>query len=514
MEDFEEKYKQEKIAFVSHLTGSTKSDVALVLSIIPTCVLFYRVAYNYYFFKFPANEKQFLHKSVGIRGFIVEYLVLVLPILISMTLTEYTPLLLAFMIITSAMLYTLTPSKPFFPSQSSLASINAQRKPFLDEFRSYMMLSTIIAILAVDFVVFPRRYAKTETFGVSLMDLGVGSVVLSMSLVSKQARNGLQFLSSSIKKPKNPPKQPTVSNLATKNTEYGSPRPPPRFGGGENPAAPIKVETEPPKKLTRAQLVLHSLRASAPLLVIGFARFFLTKSVNYQEHVSEYGLHWNFFFTLSGIAFLVAFINPSALFSLILGSSLMAVYQIALSFFGLEDYIMNHPRDSIFAANKEGLFSLVGYLSIYLLGTTIGGLLFSSNRTLSDWRKTVLGLLLIGVVTLWGTTMFENAGVLVSRRIMNMPYILLVLTYNLVILAIFIGISLYTWAAPSMILSGVNRNQLAIFLFSNLGTGIINISMRTIYASNATSMLVLVCYTVPICIIAVTLDKKNITLRL
>jgi len=41
--------------------------------------------------------------------------------------------------------------------------------PALTTYRAHMMLMTVLAILAVDFPVFPRSLVKCETFGVSLV---------------------------------------------------------------------------------------------------------------------------------------------------------------------------------------------------------------------------------------------------------------------------------------------------------------------------------------------------------
>ena len=63
-----------------------------------------------------------------------------------------------------------------------------EKRPFVGGFRAYILITTAIAILAVDFVIFPRRFAKAETYGSGLMDMGVGTFIISNAIVSPEAR--------------------------------------------------------------------------------------------------------------------------------------------------------------------------------------------------------------------------------------------------------------------------------------------------------------------------------------
>ena len=49
-------------------------------------------------------------------------------------------------------------------------------------FRCSVVIITSIAILAVDFKIFPKHNAKTESFGFGLMDVGVGYFIMCHSM--------------------------------------------------------------------------------------------------------------------------------------------------------------------------------------------------------------------------------------------------------------------------------------------------------------------------------------------
>ncbi len=111
------------------------------------------------------------------------------------------------------------------------------------------MVLTVVAIFAVDFNVFPHRFIKMSYYGTSLMDVGVGMII---------------------------------------------------FGGGI-------VEGRRKRKqgvFSRSQMVTQAL-----LLIMGLGRLYLLKLCNYQHDVKEYGVHWNFFFTIWGVMWTTSLIR-------------------------------------------------------------------------------------------------------------------------------------------------------------------------------------------------------------
>ena len=118
-----------------------------------------------------------------------------------------------------------------------------------------------------------------------------------------------------------------------------------------------------------------------PLAALGVSRLFVIKGLGYQEHESEYGVHWNFFATLYCVRLLVAlmaWLHPAHL-SLCLALLGLLFYQKMLSA-GLSDYIEHAPRDTLFSMNREGVLGIVGFVAIYFIAEELGSYIQTFRR--------------------------------------------------------------------------------------------------------------------------------------
>jgi phosphatidylinositol glycan class W len=405
-----------------------------------------------------------------------------------------------------------------------------------------MMIATCLSILAVDFRIFPRRFAKVETWGTSLMDLGVGSFVFSAGVVS--ARALVKSSSSSCS-----------STTAATTT----------------PAAVPSHSSSGPNFTSR---FLISIRHSLPLLLLGLIRLYSVKNLDYAEHVTEYGVHWNFFFTL---ALLPPFVEISDTITRhlpllsydVLTVLLSLVYEIALNEPRLDllRYILISPRGPDWLSkNREGVFSFIGYLAIFLAGRGTGTrvIRFSppspspspSPSPLPPSRKSRSGtgtddddhaslilvtrqerrLVLRALLTralIYSALFLLSTHVYAcnldpSRRLANLPYVLWISAFNNAQLLLFglvehCGPS-FSYAAQdrdkvrhfatSRILRVFNTNGLAIFLVANLLTGLVNLTMNTLDTTALGAMVVLITYAAVLTGFALGLDYTDVKIKI
>ncbi|KAK6262704.1 hypothetical protein QUC31_008520 [Theobroma cacao] len=328
----------------------------------------------------------------------------------------------------------------------------------ISSYRVAMMFVTCLCILAVDFRIFPREFAKTETYGTSLMDLGVGSFVLVNSIVSRQARN----VSSSMDWWK------------------------------------------------------AALKSTSPLLLLGFARLVSTMSVDYQVHVGEYGVHWNFFFTLAGVSILTSTVNVPSKYSGILGSVILVGYQSWLSS-GLNVYLLSNKRGmDIISRNKEGIFSIFGYWGMYLIGVQVGYYLFFGNHSsvmLRSNNGTRIRVWLLSILFWILTVLLDRHVERISRRMCNLPYVTWVLAQNLQLLAILMLSDYVPGSKMSALEKAFDRNLLASFLLANVLTGLVNLFVDTLFASSVSALLILISYALTLSVVMGIVDFYGVRLK-
>ncbi|KAF9191193.1 Glucosaminyl phosphatidylinositol (GlcN-PI) nositol acylation protein [Haplosporangium sp. Z 767] len=347
-------------------------------------------------------------------------------------------------------------------------------KIFLSVYRAGMMLLTCIAILAVDFPIFPRRFGKVEVYGTSLMDLGVGSFVFSSGVVSARG-----YLKKDI--------------------------------------------------LPFGQQMMIALRTSIPLLILGLGRYISTKGVDYQEHVTEYGMHWNFFFTLGFLPIFVTFFRSLA----------------------------SRIRFSIL-----GTAVAVGYLAIFLVGVDVGLYVLpndpyffmrrKSNKKKAKKGKLAMILVSLGFLLCMGfITSYGILRIPVSRQMANLSYFFWVITFNTgYILCFLLAEIAITQDEPSALaiaraqakanlstantkknqrlpatvqlppltcpplLEAVNRNGLAVFLVANVLTGLVNLSIKTLYTPTNQALGILTAYIATVSTLAWTWQALGWKLKL
>lgn len=90
--------------------------------------------------------------------------------------------------------------------------------------------------------------------------------------------------------------------------------------------------------------------------------------VNYRIHVTEYGLHWNFFFTIAVVKFiseLMVIVLRTNGRILAAGISIMALYQYRLIDTEFLNWMFNGERMNAFSQNKEGIFQCLGKIIVY-----------------------------------------------------------------------------------------------------------------------------------------------------
>lgn len=364
--------------------------------------------------------------------FILEFFGCIFSLVVLLTyLSDHIFVIYSIFVVITIAFYIWLNKGNLWPMLTENVQVQDDKLPCVTHFRALINVFSVICILAADFQVFPERFLKTEYYGFSLMDTGVGLFVVALALGSSHSR---------------------------------------------------------PRRVNLSAFYKHFI-----LLSIGIGRFLAVRSVDYQHQVFEYGVHWNFFITLALIGifneFLFRFLNSTRsifIFSIIL----LVSYESALNL-GLRDWIFGSaPRDNFIYANREGICSMAGYEVLYLWGVVIKSLLPRKGDCFEQYRQAgiryMVAYLILFIFDFIAYSYFPP-----SRRCVNLGYVRWIISISLFHLSALITyeLTILLWNKRMQtkinrtipcILESVNFNGLLFFLLGNLLTGLINLSMYTL----------------------------------
>ncbi|XP_008543978.1 uncharacterized protein LOC103568786 [Microplitis demolitor] len=542
-DDDEQRYRRAQQEFISNLGGSSPQEIIIV--ILPNILTII----------FLSTITSLLNNKIDRNLLpIIEFIITIIPSILSLTiLSNYTLLISLTITILTIFNYTIIYKLRHKLSINISSKKNEFKKSFITNFRALTNILTCICILAVDFNIFPRKYAKTELYGYSLMDTGVGLFIIANAIVSPQTKD--------------------FRNINNSNKQIKL----------------IRKFALNAKKCTKD---------TAPLLILGIGRIIAVEYSNYHNHVSEYGVHWNFFLTLAFVKIFISTITSaiSSSLSLISGLWILIMHEYALNTKGLKEWLLGDtPRNDFVSANREGIVSVPGYVGLYLIGIALGRLIYSTYNNNEDnygfmkrfgvqmklfgkkvsfeYTKAMILCIKLSIIApqACGLTIFCNWQYGISRRMANFGYCAWIVTLSTILLTllllveILIDILIFIVAGDDtksedgdkskdgikkkkknvkfddkfnvkdnwkrdrdvedidneevmrkspIIFQAVNYNGLIFFLISNLLTGVVNLRIKTLYVDEYNAVL-LICSYAAICIFSVfVLYRYNIKLKL
>ncbi|XP_010988772.1 phosphatidylinositol-glycan biosynthesis class W protein isoform X1 [Camelus dromedarius] len=497
--------KQMKEAFVSNHNGTSVLEVTEGLCLPALCILGRGLL---------IILSQHLRSSHTWRTpFFIDFAFIIVPVVTTLTifssfvLLEYLAVIifgagLFYQIYCRRTCYARMPIKKIHEKFLKV-SLESEHIPAISCFRVINSAFTAVAILAVDFPLFPRRFAKTELYGTGAMDFGVGGFVFGTAMVC-----------------------PEVRRKYTKGSRF--------------------------------YYLIRSLYSVWPLVFLGMGRLVIIKSIDYQEHLTEYGVHWNFFFTLifvKLITSLLLIIFPLNK-SWIVAVSITVLYQLALDFTPLKRLILygtdgSGTRVGLLNANREGIISTLGYVAIHMAGVQTGSYVLKKRSHIKDWIKAAYRILLTAIVLFIFLYIIQVNVEVASRRMANLAFCIWIVASCLILLSsLLLGDIILSFAKflvkgaavpcswkltqspatdkkhseslvsepegkkPTLcLITAMNRNQLIFFLLSNVTTGLINLSVDTLHSSNLWAFFVLNLYMFTNCLIIYVLHLQDKTIK-
>lgn len=142
--------------------------------------------------------------------------------------------------------------------------------------KAAVIMLTCVAIMGCDFpLLFPKAHIKTEEYGLSLMDIGVGCCMFVSGLGNKL----------------------TVQHASASRLR------------------PLLKELQ------------GALTDNVIVTIAACIRYFLLTGIDYHDHVTEWGVHWNFYATIAAVNIILAFFRQNK-FALETGLCVLVVQEV------------------------------------------------------------------------------------------------------------------------------------------------------------------------------------------